>query len=74
MIPRYGEWDERYGDQGLTVLGVHSAETDCEADPKALARFVKARKIRWKVIPDPDLRIWKKYEVDAWPSIVLVDR
>jgi thiol-disulfide isomerase/thioredoxin len=70
MLPRYAAWSER----GVAVVGVHTPETDDERDPAALARFVRAEKIRWPVVVDADEAIWRRYRVGAWPTIVLIDR
>ena len=74
MLPRYGEWLDRFGARGLRVVGVHTPEMDYERNPAALARFVHDEKIRWPVVVDPDEAIWSRFHVAAWPTIVLVDR
>jgi thiol-disulfide isomerase/thioredoxin len=73
MLPRYGDWLDRFGARGLRVVGVHTPEMDYERDPAALARFVRDEKIRWPVVVDPDEAIWRRFHVAAWPTIVLVD-
>jgi thiol-disulfide isomerase/thioredoxin len=73
MLPRYGDWLDRFGPRGLRVVGVHTPELDYERDPAALARFVRDEKIRWPVVVDPDEAIWHRFHVAAWPTIVLVD-
>jgi hypothetical protein len=74
MIPRYGEWDRRWRGQGLQVIGVHTPETDRERDPRRVAEFVKQNGIAWPVVLDPDYAVWRRFEVDAWPTIVVMDR
>ncbi len=74
MIPRYGEWEQRFGPPGLSVVGVHTPETESEHDLRRLEQFVKDNKIRWRVVLDPDYAVWNRYQVEAWPTIVLIDR
>src|SRR5258706_12109208 len=74
MIPRYGEWKSKYEGQGLTVVGVHAPETDLERDSGRLREFVSAHRIAWPVVLDPDYAVWQRYGVEAWPTVVLVDR
>ena len=74
MLPRYGDWLDRFGGRGLSVVGVHTPEMDFERDTAALGRFVRDEKIRWPVVVDPDEALWSRYRVAAWPTIVLVDR
>ena len=74
MIPRYGEWDRRWRDQGLVVVGVHTPELDFERDEARLREFVKKNGIAWRVLIDPDYAAWRRFDVEAWPTIILIDR
>src|SRR5205809_852953 len=74
MVPRYGEWDRKYQAKGLSVVGVHTPETDDEHDAGRLARFVKDNDISWPVVIDSDYAVWERYGVDAWPTVLLIDR
>ena len=56
------------------VLGVHTPETEGEADEAALRAFVRERSIRWRVIPDTNQRAWDRYGIQAWPTALLIDR
>ncbi len=71
-------WHEKYGktgkNTGLTIIGVHSPEFFWE---KSLARVKNATVqlgIKFPVVQDNDFEIWKRYNVWAWPTIVLVDK
>ncbi len=74
MIPRYGEWARKYADRGLVVIGVHTPETDKEADPQQLSAYVQGRRITWPVVVDPYFEAWRRYAIEAWPTILLIDR
>ena len=74
MIPRYGEWDQKWRDKGLTVIGVHTPEMDYERDEARLRECVKKNGIAWRVAIDPDYAAWRRLGVEAWPTIVLIDR
>ena len=41
MIPQLRDWHGKYGDQGLTIVGVHSPEFSWEklVDKKGIVRF-----------------------------------
>lgn len=56
------------------MVGVHSPETEHEADLRGIRDFVRTHDIRWKVVLDPALEAWRRYRVQAWPTIVLIDR
>src|SRR5437762_1682803 len=74
MIPRYGEWDRTYRGRGLQVVGVHSAEYDWEREPDGIARFAHKEGIAWPVVLDPDFAAWRRYDVSAWPTAIVIDR
>jgi hypothetical protein len=74
MIPRYGEWEQRFASRGLSVIGVHTAEYDEERSSERVARFVREHAIRWPVVLDPDYVVWDRFQVAAWPTVLLIDR
>jgi hypothetical protein len=74
MIPRYGEWEQRFGKTGLSVVGVHTPELEHERDERRLRTFAVANRIVWPVLLDPDYRAWDRFQIQAWPTIILVDR
>jgi hypothetical protein len=72
MLPRYAEWHAKY--KNLAVIGVHTPEMDYERDVDRLRGFVRERSIAWPVVVDANEAIWDRYGVEAWPTIVLIDR
>ena len=73
-LPYVKSWNKRYGDNGLTVIGVHSPELDMERDLDNVKREVASLEIRYPVVTDNDYLTWKAYAVDAWPTMILVDK
>jgi hypothetical protein len=73
MLPRYGEWDAKWRDAGLRVVGVHTGEFPSEREARNVAAFVKRSGIRWPVVLDPDERAWDRFGVSAWPTLFVVD-
>jgi hypothetical protein len=74
MIPRYGEWEKLFAEKGLRVVGVHTGEFDYERDDKKVAEFVKKQDIHWPVVLDPDYAAWSRFDIKAWPTVLLIDR
>ena len=74
MIPQLRGWHEQYGREGLTIVGVHSPEFFWERSHDRVAAAVRKLDIRYAVVQDNDLAIWKRYGTWAWPTAVLVDR
>jgi len=74
ILPSVKSGHDRYRDKGLTIIGVHSPEFDEERDIEKLRRQVVSLGIRYPVVSDNDYQIWKAYEVEAWPTIFLLDK
>ena len=73
-LPFIKDWDHRYREKGLTVIGVHSPEFDEERKVENLRRQVSSLGIRYPVVTDNDYETWKAYKVEAWPTIFLLDK
>ena len=73
-LPHIKDWNNRYGEKGLTVIGVHSPEFAEERIPENLRRQVLSLGIRYPVVSDNDYRTWNAYKVEAWPTIFLLDK
>lgn len=72
-LPYVKAWHERYADDGLVVLSIHTPEFEFEADPDAVAEFVRAEAIEYPVALDPEKRTWRAFENHYWPAFYLHD-
>ena len=73
-LPFVKRWDDRYREKGLTVIGVHSPEFDDERKIENLRREVASLGIRYPVVTDNDYQTWNAYNVEAWPTVFLLDK
>jgi thiol-disulfide isomerase/thioredoxin len=73
-LPFIKGWHDRYRDQGLIVIGVHSPEFDEERKIENLRRAVASLAIRYPVVTDNDYQTWNAYNVEAWPTTFLLDK
>jgi peptide-methionine (R)-S-oxide reductase len=73
-LPFLKKWDSTYRDKGLTIIGVHSPEFDEEKKIENLRREVASLGIRYPVVSDNEFATWKRYKVNAWPTIFIVDK
>ena len=73
-LPYVKRWDERYRDKGLTVVGVHSPEFDEEKNIDNVRRGTASLGIRYPVVTDNDYATWRAYNVEAWPTIFILDK
>lgn len=68
------EWVERYGEAGLTVLGVNSPRFPFTAEPAKLEAALKRLGVGFPVAADSDYRVWHAYGCEGWPSLFLWGR
>ena len=73
-LPFVKSWNDRYRQKGLTVIGVHSPEFDEERKVESLRREVASLGISYPVVTDNDYQTWKAYDVEAWPTMFLLDK
>lgn len=73
-LPHVKVWDTQYRDKGLTIIGVHTPESDLERNESDLRRQVTALDIKYPVVTDNDYSTWKAYGVEAWPTVFLLDK
>ncbi|MFH1711848.1 MAG: redoxin family protein [Patescibacteria group bacterium] len=67
------EWQKKYSDKGLTIIGVHTPEFAFEKDPINVERAIKKNKIDYPVVLDSDYQIWNLYVNRWWPRKFLID-
>ena len=73
-LPSVKEWDAKYRERGLTVVGVHTPETDSEYSLDRVRKEVPALGVNYAVVTDNDYTTWKAYKVEAWPTIFVIDK
>jgi thiol-disulfide isomerase/thioredoxin len=76
-IPSMVDFDRRYRDRGLTLVGIHTPEFPPyagEHDRANVARALKEYGIEYPNAQDNDSRTWNLYRIRYWPSFVLIDK
>lgn len=73
-LPYIKRWHEQYAAAGLTVVGVHSPEFSEERNIENVRGEVASLGIKYPVVTDNDYQTWNAYQVEAWPTIFVVDR
>jgi thiol-disulfide isomerase/thioredoxin len=66
-------WSQRYRDQGLVTIGVHTPEFRFEHDLDNVRWAVEGRGIDYPVAIDNDFRIWQAFDNHYWPALYFVD-
>src|SRR5437879_10031651 len=69
----YRAWSQRYRDQGLVTIGVHTPEFTFEHDLDNVRWAVQARKIDYPVAIENDFEVWRAFANNYWPALYFID-
>jgi thiol-disulfide isomerase/thioredoxin len=72
-LPYVRAWAQKYQDQGLVVLGVHTPEFDFEHDLDNVRQEVRDLGVDYPVAVDNDYAIWSAFDNHYWPALYFVD-
>ncbi len=72
--PYLNEWNAKYEDRGLRIVGVHSPEFDYEREVGNVRDALVESGIRYPVALDNDFRTWREWSQRYWPARYLIDR
>jgi thiol-disulfide isomerase/thioredoxin len=72
-LPYLVDWNEKYADKGLVIVGVHSPEFEFEKNIDNVKAAVQKYGIKYPVIQDNDKGTWDAYQNRYWPRKYLVD-
>ncbi|MCH7642504.1 MAG: redoxin domain-containing protein [Chloroflexi bacterium] len=67
-LPHLRAWEEKYGDRGLTIIGVHSPEFDFEKLTENVEDAVVRLDVTWRVAQDNDMETWRRFGNRFWPA------
>src|SRR3982751_272116 len=73
-LPYVKSWYEKYKDDGLVVIGVHTPEFAFEKKIENVQGAVKDIGINYPVALDNDYVIWKAFKNRFWPAHYFIDR
>jgi thiol-disulfide isomerase/thioredoxin len=74
VIPSLRGWYEKYGSQGLVVIGNHYPEYQEERDLNNLKKAVVDLNVPYPVVQDNDGVNWSAYKTLYWPTLYLIDK
>lgn len=72
-IPYVKAWAEKYKDQGLVVIGVHSPEFAFEKNVDNVKKAISDLGITYPVAVDNDYAIWRAFDNEYWPAHYFID-
>ena len=72
-MPYIDDWNQKYADKGLVIVGVHAPEFEFEKNADNVKDAVKRFGIKYPVIQDNDKGTWNAYQNNYWPRYYLID-
>jgi len=72
-LPYITAWDDKYSEQGLLIVGIHSPEFEFEKDPENVKMAIEKHGISYPVVMDNDMETWKAFENRYWPRKYIAD-
>jgi hypothetical protein len=72
-LPYIKAWHERYGPDGLRVIGVHCPGFEPSRDEQAVRAAIARLGICYPVLIDSELELWEQYGNRGWPARYLFD-
>jgi cytochrome c biogenesis protein CcdA/thiol-disulfide isomerase/thioredoxin len=72
-LPYLEAWQQRYGRDGFTVVGVHSPEFPFEKDAGNVQDAIRQNHLTYPVVQDNNLGTWDAWGNQYWPADYLVD-
>ena len=72
-LPYVRAWSEKYRDQGLVVIGVHTPEFSFEKRVDNVQKAAKDLNVGFPVAVDSDYEIWKSFGNRYWPALYITD-
>ena len=71
-LPFLRDWQEKYADNGLVILGIHAPEFDFEKELENVQQAVNDEDIQWPVALDNDMATWRAFRNRYWPAKYLI--
>jgi len=72
-LPYLRAWNERYGDKGLQIVGVHAPEFAFEHDPAKVRTATQDLGVDYPNLQDNDYAVWQAFGNEGWPGFYFID-
>lgn len=72
-LPSLRAWADKYGDHGLTIVGVHTPEFGFEHDVDNVVPRAKEFGVDYPIALDPEYAVWQAFANHYWPAVYLAD-
>ena len=72
-LPYLVDWNQKYSDKGLVIVGIHSPEFEFEKGIDNVKQAVTRFGIKYPVLLDNDHGTWNAFQNSYWPRKYIVD-
>jgi thiol-disulfide isomerase/thioredoxin len=66
-------WAQKYAEQGLVVIGVHTPEFSFEQDVDNVREAAEEMAVEYPIALDSDYAIWRAFDNSYWPAVYIAD-
>ena len=73
-LPYLQSWHQRYANDGLVIVGVHTPEFEFEKLYGNVVQATKDMDVAWPVVQDNESSVWRSYSNRYWPAKYLIDQ
>ena len=73
-LPFLRQWHDRYADEGLVIVGVHTPEFEFEKLYDNVVQATRDEGVAWPVVQDNEFTVWRSYSNRYWPAKYLIDQ
>lgn len=68
------EWHQKYADDGLVIIGVHTPEFQFERELANVQEALVRLDVPFSVAIDNDWKTWRSYHNRYWPAMYFIDK
>ena len=72
-LPYVRAWAEKYKEQGLVVIGVHTPEFAFEHNIDNVRQAAKDMRVDYPIAIDNGYALWRAFKNQYWPALYVVD-
>jgi len=73
-LPFLNDWQSKYADKGLVIIGVHTPEFEFEKKKENVEDAIAKHGVEYLVVQDNDYRTWRAFNNRFWPRKYLIDK
>lgn len=73
-LPYVKQWNAKFKDQGLTIIGVHTPEFPYEKLTGNVSDAAKRFGLTYPIAQDNRYATWRAYDNQYWPAFYLIDK